>query len=226
MRSNIIEQGAVILFGEREDNISKFYTRIKDLTKLDWSKESYSSFSAMIVQESYKKNPWCKEWNNLSAVSIAKLWVLVNQDYNNNLKATIRAAGFSDSKVQQLFLDGIGILRPRTKKLLLESELFTELELKLIEASANKIKKDSDAARAKKIAAVLEKRNSKKTDYQEQKEKAAKKVKEAVIKPKQEEVVKYKAIIFTENMSKFKKIVFAVKTILNDTFEEVGRVRN
>lgn len=226
MRSNIIEQGAIILFGEREDNISKFYTRIKDLTKLDWSKESYSSFSAMIVQESYKKNPWCKEWNNLSAVSIAKLWVLVNQDYNNNLKATIRAAGFSDSKVQQLFLDGIGILRPRTKKLLLESELFTELELKLIEASANKIKKDSDAARAKKIAAVLEKRNSKKTDYQEQKEKAAKKVKEAVIKPKQEEVVKYKAIIFTENMSKFKKIVFAVKTILNDTFEEVGRVRN
>lgn len=226
MRSNIIEQGAVILFGEREDNISKFYTRIKDLTKLDWSKESYSSFSAMIVQESYKKNPWCKEWNNLSAVSIAKLWVLVNQNYNNNLKATIRAAGFSDSKVQQLFLDGIGILRPRTKKLLLESELFTELELKLIEASANKIKKDSDAARAKKIAAVLEKRNSKKTDYQEQKEKAAKKVKEAVVKPKQEEVVKYKAIIFTENMSKFKKIVFAVKTILNDTFEEVGRVRN
>lgn len=199
MRSNIIEQGAVILFGEREDNISKFYTRIKDLTKLDWSKESYSSFSAMIAQESYKKNPWCKEWNNLSAVSIAKLWVLVNQDYNNNLKATIRAAGFSDSKVQQLFLDGIGILRPRTKKLLLESELFTELELKLIEASANKIKKDSDAARAKKIAAV---------------------------KLKQEEIVKYKAIIFTENMSKFKKIVFAVKTILNDTFEEVGRVRN
>jgi hypothetical protein len=226
MRSNIIEQGAVILFGEREDNISKFYTRIKDLTKLDWSKESYSSFSAMIAQESYKKNPWCKEWNNLSAVSIAKLWVLVNQDYNNNLKATIRAAGFSDSKVQQLFLDGIGILRPRTKKLLIESELFTELELKLIEASANKIKKDSDAARAKKIAAVLEKRNSKKTDYQEQKEKAAKKAKEAVVKPKQEEVVKYKAIIFTENMSKFKKIVFAVKTILNDTFEEVGRVRN
>lgn len=55
MRSNIIEQGAVILFGEREDNISKFYTRIKDLTKLDWSKESYSSFSAMIAQESYKK---------------------------------------------------------------------------------------------------------------------------------------------------------------------------
>lgn len=48
MRSNIIEQGTVILFGEREDNISKFYTRIKDLTKLDWSKESYSSFSAMI----------------------------------------------------------------------------------------------------------------------------------------------------------------------------------
>ena len=226
MRSNIIEQGAVILFGEREDNISKFYTRIKDLTKLDWSKESYSSFSAMIAQESYKKNLWCKEWNNLSAVSIAKLWVLVNQDYNNNLKATIRAAGFSDSKVQQLFLDGIGILRPRTKKLLIESELFTELELKLIEASANKIKKDSDAARAKKIAAVLEKRNSKKTDYQEQKEKAAKKVKEAIVKPKQEEVVKYKAIIFTENMSKFKKIVFAVKTILNDTFEEVGRVRN
>lgn len=226
MRSNIIEQGAVILFGEREDNISKFYTRIKDLTKLDWSKESYSSFSAMIAQKSYKKNPWCKEWNNLSAVSIAKLWVLVNQDYNNNLKATIRTAGFSDSKVQQLFLDGIGILRPRTKKLLIESELFTELELKLIEASANKIKKDSDAARAKKIAAVLEKRNSKKTDYQEQKEKAAKKAKEAVVKPKQEEVVKYKAIIFTENMSKFKKIVFAVKTILNDTFEEVGRVRN
>lgn len=226
MRSNIIKQGAVILFGEREDNISKFYTRIKDLTKLDWSKESYSSFSAMITQESYKKNPWCKEWNNLSAVSIAKLWVLVNQDYNNNLKATIRAAGFSNSKVQQLFLDGIGILRPRTKKLLIESELFTELELKLIEASANKIKKDSDAARAKKIAAVLEKRNSKKTDYQEQKEKAAKKAKEAVVKPKQEEVVKYKAIIFTENMSKFKKIVFAVKTILNDTFEEVGRVRN
>lgn len=226
MRSNIIEQGAVILFGEREDNISKFYTRIKDLTKLDWSKESYSSFSAMIVQESYKKNPWCKEWNNLSAVSIAKLWVLVNQDYNNNLKATIRAAGFSDSKVQQLFLDGIGILRPRTKKLLIESELFTELELKLIEASANKIKKDSDAARAKKIAAVLEKRNSKKTEYQEQKEKAAKKVKEVIVKPKQEEVVKYKAIIFTENMSKFKKIVFAVKTILNNTFEEVGRVRN
>ncbi len=104
--------------------------------------------------------------------------------------------------------------------------MFTELELKLIEASANKIKKDSDAARAKKIAAVLEKRNSKKTDYQEQKEKAAKKAKEAVVKPKQEEVVKYKAIIFTENMSKFKKIVFAVKTILNDTFEEVGRVRN
>lgn len=226
MRSNIIEQGAVILFGEREDNISKFYKRIKDLTKLDWSNETYSSFSAMIAQESYKKYPWCKEWNNLSAVSIAKLWVLVNQDYNNNLKATIRAAGFSDSKVQQLFLDGIGILRPRTKKLLIESELFTELELKLIEASANKIKKDSDAARAKKIAAVLEKRNSKKTDYQEQKEKAAKKVKEAIVKPKQEEVVKYKAIIFTENMSKFKKIVFAVKTILNDTFEEVGRVRN
>lgn len=226
MRSNIIEQGAVILFGEREDNISKFYTRIKDLTKLDWSKESYSSFSAMIAQESYKKNSWCKEWNNLSAVSIAKLWMLVNQDYNNNLKATIRAAGFSDSKVQQLFLDGIGILRPRTKKLLLESELFTELELKLIEASANKIKKDSDAARAKKIAAVLEKRNSKKTEYQEQKEKAAKKTKEVIVKPKQEEVVKYKAIIFTENMSKFKKIVFAVKTILNDTFEEVGRVRN
>ena len=56
--------------------------------------------------------------------------------------------------------------------------------------------------------------------------KAAKKAKEAVVKPKQEEVVKYKAIIFTENMSKFKKIVFAVKTILNDTFEEVGRVRN
>lgn len=226
MRSNIIEQGVVILFGEREDNISKFYTRIKDLTKLDWSNETYSSFSAMIAQESYKKYPWCKEWNNLSAVSIAKLWVLVNQDYNNNLKATIRAAGFSDSKVQQLFLDGIGILQPRTKKLLIESELFTELELKLIEASANKIKKDSDAARAKKIAAVLEKRNSKKTDYQEQKEKAAKKVKEAIVKPKQEEVVKYKAIIFTENMSKFKKIVFAVKTILNDTFEEVGRVRN
>lgn len=226
MRSNIIEQGAVILFGEREDNISKFYTRIKDLTKLDWSKESYSSFSAMIAQESYKKNSWCKEWNNLSAVSIAKLWMLVNQDYNNNLKATIRAAGFSDSKVQQLFLDGIGILRPRTKKLLLESELFTELELKLIEASANKIKKDSDAARAKKIAAVLEKRNSKKTEYQEQKEKATKKTKEVIVKPKQEEVVKYKAIIFTENMSKFKKIVFAVKTILNDTFEEVGRVRN
>ena len=226
MRSNIIEQGAIILFGEREDNISKFYTRIKDLTKLDWSKESYSSFSAMIAQESYKKHPWCKEWNNLSAVSIAKLWVLVNQDYNNNLKATIRAAGFSDSKVQQLFLDSIGILRPRTKKLLLESELFTELELKLIEASANKIKKDSDAARAKKIAAVLEKRKNKQTDYQEQKEKAAKKVKEAVVKPKQEEVVKYKAIIFTENMSTFKKIIFAVKTILNDTFEEVGRVRN
>ena len=55
---------------------------------------------------------------------------------------------------------------------------------------------------------------------------SAKKAKEAIVKPKQEEVVKYKAIIFTENMSKFKKIVFAVKTILNDTFEEVGRVRN
>lgn len=226
MRSNIIEQGAVILFGEREDNISKFYTRIKDLTKLDWSKESYSSFSAMIAQESYKKNPWCKEWNNLSAVSIAKLWVLVNQDYNNNLKTTIRLAGFSDSNVQQLFLSGLGILRPRTKKLLTESELFTELELKLIEASANKIKKDSDAARAEKIAKVLEKRKNKQTDYQEQKQKAAKKVKEAVAQTEQKEVVRYKAIIFTENMSKFKKIVFAVKAILNNSFEEVGRVRN
>lgn len=226
MRSDIVEQGAIILFGEREDSIAKFYTRIKDLTKLDWSNETYSSFSAMIAQESYKKHPWCKEWNNLSAVSIAKLWVLVNQDYNSSLKTTIRVAGFSDSNVQQLFLDGIGILRPRTKKLLVESELFSELELKLIEASANKIKKDSDAARAKKIAAVLEKRNSKKTEYQEQKEKAVKKAKEATVKPKQEEIVKYKAIIFTENMSKFKKIVFAVKTILNDTFEEVGRVRN
>ncbi len=54
MRSDIIEQGAVILFGEREDSIAKFYTRIKDLTKLDWSNETYSSFSAMIAQESYK----------------------------------------------------------------------------------------------------------------------------------------------------------------------------
>lgn len=226
MRSSIIEQGAVILFGEREERISKFYTRIKDLTKLDWSKESYSSFSAMIAQESYKKYPWCKEWNNLSAVSIAKLWVLVNQDYNNNLKATIRVAGFSDSNVQQLFLSGIGILRPRTKKLLIESELFTELELKLIEASANKIKKDSDAARAEKISKVLEKRKNKQTDYQEQKQKAAKKVKEAVVTSEQKEVVRYKAIIFIENMSTFKKIVFAVKTILNNNFEEVGRVRN
>ena len=226
MRSSIIEQGAVILFGEREERISKFYTRIKDLTKLDWSKESYSSFSAMIAQESYKKYPWCKEWNNLSAVSIAKLWVLVNQDYNNNLKATIRVAGFSDSNVQQLFLSGIGILRPRTKKLLVESELFTELELKLIEASANKIKKDSDAARAEKISKVLEKRKNKQTDYQEQKQKAAKKVKEAIVAPAQKEVVRYKAIIFTENMSTFKKIIFAVKTILNNNFEEVGRVRN
>ena len=104
--------------------------------------------------------------------------------------------------------------------------MFTELELKLIEASANKIKKDSDAARAKKIAAVLEKRKNKQTDYQEQKQKAAKKVKEAIVKPEQEKVVRYKAIIFTENMSTFKKIVFAVKTILNNNFEEVGRVRN
>jgi hypothetical protein len=226
MRSSIIEQGAVILFGEREERISKFYTRIKDLTKLDWSKESYSSFSAMIAQESYKKYPWCKEWNNLSAVSIAKLWILVNQDYNNNLKATIRVAGFSDSNVQQLFLSGIGILRPRTKKLLIESELFTELELKLIEASANKIKKDSDAARAEKISKVLEKRKNKQTDYQEQKQKAAKKVREAIVTPEQKEVVRYKAIIFTENMSTFKKIIFAVKTILNNNFEEVGRVCN
>lgn len=226
MRSDIIEQGAVILFGEREDSITKFYTRIKDLTKLDWSNETYSSFSAMIAQESYKKHPWCKEWNNLSAVSIAKLWVLVNQDYNNNLKTTIRVAGFSDSKVQQLFLDGIGILRPRTKKLLVESELFSELELKLIEASANKIKKDSDAARAKKIAAVLEKRKNKQTKYQEQKEKASKKVKEVIVTAKQEKSVQYKAIIFTENMSKIKKIMFAVKSILNNRFEEVQRVRN
>lgn len=226
MRSDIIEQGAVILFGEREDSIAKFYTRIKDLTKLDWSDETYSSFSAMIAQESYKKHPWCKEWNNLSAVSIAKLWVLVNQDYNNSLKTTIRVAGFSDSNVQQLFLDGIGILRPRTKKLLVESELFSELELKLIEASANKIKKDSDAARAKKIAAVLEKRKSKQTAYQEQKEKASKKVKEIVVTAKQEKPVQYKAIIFTENMSKIKKIVFAVKAILNNNYEEVHRVRN
>lgn len=226
MRSDIIEQGAVILFGEREDNIAKFYTRIKDLTKLDWSGETYSSFSAMIAQESYKKHPWCKEWNNLSAVSIAKLWILVNQDYNNSLKTTIRVAGFSDSNVQQLFLDGIGILRPRTKKLLVESELFSELELKLIEASANKIKKDSDAARAKKIAAVLEKRKNKQTAYQEQKEKASKKVKEVVVTSKQEKPVQYKAIIFTENMSTFKKIMFAVKSILNNRFEEVQRVRN
>lgn len=226
MRSDIIEQGAVILFGEREDSIAKFYTRIKDLTKLDWSNETYSSFSAMIAQESYKKNPWCKEWNNLSAVSIAKLWILVNQDYNNSLKTTIRVAGFSDSNVQQLFLDGIGILRPRTKKLLVESELFSELELKLIEASANKIKKDSDAARAKKIAAVLEKRKNKQTTYQEQKEKASKKVKEVVVTAKQEKPVQYKAIIFTENMSKIKKIMFAVRSILNNRFEEVQRVRN
>lgn len=226
MRSDIIEQGAVILFGEREDNIAKFYTRIKDLTKLDWSNETYSSFSAMIAQESYKKHPWCKEWNNLSAVSIAKLWILVNQDYNNSLKTTIRVAGFSDSNVQQLFLDGIGILRPRTKKLLVESELFSELELKLIEASANKIKKDSDAARAKKIAAVLEKRKNKQTMYQEQKEKASKKVKEVVVTAKQEKPVQYKAIIFTENMSTFKKIMFAVRSILNNRFEEVQRVRN
>lgn len=226
MRSDIIEQGAVILFGERENSIAKFYTRIKDLTKLDWSNETYSSFSAMIAQESYKKHPWCKEWNNLSAVSIAKLWVLVNQDYNSSLKTTIRVAGFSDSNVQQLFLDGIGILRPRTKKLLVESELFSELELKLIEASANKIKKDSDAARAKKIAAVLEKRKNKQTTYQEQKEKASKKVKEVVVTAKQEKPVQYKAIIFTENMSKIKKIMFAVKSILNNRFEEVQRVRN
>ena len=226
MRSDIIEQGAVILFGEREDSIAKFYTRIKDLTKLDWSNETYSSFSAMIAQESYKKHPWCKEWNNLSAVSIAKLWILVNQDYNNSLKTTIRVAGFSDSNVQQLFLDGIGILRPRTKKLLVESELFSELELKLIEASANKIKKDSDAARAKKIAAVLEKRKGKQTTYQEQKEKASKKVKEVVVTAKQEKPVQYKAIIFTENMSTFKKIMFAVRSILNNRFEEVQRVRN
>ena len=226
MRSDIIEQGAVILFGEREDSIAKFYTRIKDLTKLDWSNETYSSFSAMIAQESYKKHPWCKEWNNLSAVSIAKLWVLMNQDYNNSLKTTIRVAGFSDSNVQQLFLDSIGILRPRTKKLLVKSELFSELELKLIEASANKIKKDSDAARAKKIAAVLEKRKSKQTTYQEQKEKASKKVKEVVVTAKQEKPVQYKAIIFTENMSKIKKIMFAVKSILNNRFEEVQRVRN
>lgn len=226
MRSDIIEQGAVILFGEREDSIAKFYTRIKDLTKLDWYKESYSSFSAMIAQESYKKHPWCKEWNNLSAVSIAKLWILVNQDYNNSLKTTIRVAGFSDSNVQQLFLDGIGILRPITKKLLVESELFSELELKLIEASANKIKKDSDAARAKKIAAVLEKRKNKQTTYQEQKEKASKKVKEVVVTNKQEKPVQYKAIIFTENMSTFKKIMFAVRSILNNRFEEVQRVRN
>lgn len=228
MRSDIIEQGAVILFGEREDSIAKFYTRIKDLTKLDWSNETYSSFSAMIAQESYKKHPWCKEWNNLSAVSIAKLWVLVNQDYNNSLKTTIRIAGFSDSNVQQLFLDSIGILRPRTKKLLVESELFSELELKLIEASANKIKKDSDAARAKKIAAVLEKRKSKQTTYQEQKEKASKKLetKDTTVTAKEEKVVRYKAIIFTENMSKIKKIMFAVKSILNDRFEEVGRVSN
>lgn len=226
MRSDIIEQGAVILFGEREDSIAKFYTRIKDLTKLNWSDETYSSFSAMIAQESYKKHSWCKEWNNLSAVSIAKLWVLVNQDYNNSLKTTIRVAGFSDSNVQQLFLEGVGILRPRTKKLLVESELFSELELKLIEASANKIKKDSDAARAKKIAAVLEKRKSKKTEYQEQKEKASKKVKEVVVTAKQEKPVQYKAIIFTENMSTFKKIMFAVRSILNNRFEEVQRVRN
>ena len=226
MRSDIIEQGAVILFGEREDSIAKFYTRIKDLTKLDWSNETYSSFSAMVAQESYKKHPWCKEWNNLSAVSIAKLWVLVNQDYNSSLKTTIRVAGFSDSNVQQLFLDGIGILRPRTKKLLVESELFSELELKLIEASANKIKKDSDAARAKKIAAVLEKRKNKQTTYQEQKEKASKKVKEVVVTAKQEKPVQYKAIIFTENMSKIKKIMFAVRSILNNRFEEVQRVRN
>ena len=226
MRSDIIEQGAVILFGEREDSIAKFYTRIKDLTKLDWSNETYSSFSAMIAQESYKKHPWCKEWNNLSAVSIAKLWVLVNQDYNNSLKTTIRVAGFSDSNVQQLFLEGVGILRPRTKKLLVESELFSELELKLIEASANKIKKDSDAARAKKIAAVLEKRKNKQTTYQEQKEKASKKVKEVVVTLKQEKPIQYKAIIFTENMSTFKKIMFAVRSILNNRFEEVQRVRN
>ena len=226
MRSDIIEQGAVILFGEREDSIAKFYTRIKDLTKLDWSNETYSSFSAMVAQESYKKHPWCKEWNNLSAVSIAKLWVLVNQDYNSSLKTTIRVAGFSDSNVQQLFLEGVGILRPRTKKLLVESELFSELELKLIEASANKIKKDSDAARAKKIAAVLEKRKNKQTAYQEQKEKASKKVKEVVVTAKQEKPVQYKAIIFTENMSKIKKIMFAVKSILNNRFEEVQRVRN
>ena len=156
---------------------------------------------------------------------------LKNEDYNNNLKTTIRLAGFSDSNVQQLFLSGLGILRPRTKKLLTESELFTELELKLIEASANKIKKDSDAARAEKIAKVLEKRKNKQTDYQEQKQKAAEKVE--AVNQKEEPIVKYKeslprynAIIFTENMSKIKKIMFAVKSILNNNYEEVQRVRN
>ncbi len=60
---------------------------------------------------------------------------------------------------------------------------------------------------------VLENRKGEQTTYPRAKRKKLLKSKEVVVTAKQEKPVQYKAIIFTENMSTFKKIMFAVRSI-------------
>lgn len=219
--SNKIEQAAVILFEERDDR-NKLSLRIRDLCNMDWSTETFTSFSAMCVIEMAKKHHWAKEWSNMNSLHMARIWCVLNAD-GDSLRERIDNAGFTGQKINEMIIEGGGTLRKQKfDQAIRYSECFTDAEIKLLEAINNKTKN-------KRLASMRElatKHRLESAKYNKHKKvaskilkKTAKTVKEA--KKPAPRYVTYKCIIIDSKKSKFDNIVNAIKLILSGNFKEI-----
>lgn len=227
--SNKIEQAAVILFEKRDDR-NKLSLRIRDLCNMDWSTETFTSFSAMCAIEMAKKHYWAKEWSNMNSLHMARIWCLLNAD-GDSLRERIDNAGFTGQKINEMIIEGGGTLRKQKfDQAIRYSECFTDAEIKLLEAINNKTKNKRLASMREKITPehreLATKHRLESAKYNKRKKAASKILKETAktvkeIKKPASRYVTYKCIVIDSKKSKFDNIVNAIKLILSGNFKEV-----
>lgn len=225
--SDKIEQAAVILFDKRDER-NKLSLRIRDLCNMDWSTETFTSFSAMCAIEMSKKYYWAKEWSNMNLLHMARIWCVLNAD-GTTLRERIDNAGFTGQKINEMLIEGGGTLRKQTFDIAIRnSECFNSTEIKLLEAINSKTKNKRLASMREKITpehrklATEHRLESK--QYTKRKKTANETLKEVaktVKDKKQPRYITYKCIIIDSKKSKLNNIINAIKLILNGNFKEV-----
>nr|DAT05712.1 MAG TPA: hypothetical protein [Caudoviricetes sp.] len=227
--SDKIEQAAVILFDKRDDR-NKLSLRIRDLCNMDWSTETFTSFSAMCAIEMSKKHYWAKEWSNMNSLHMARIWCILNAD-GATLRERIDNAGFTGQKINEMIIEGGGTLRKQKFDIAIRnSECFNSTEIKLLEAINSRTKNKRLASMREKITPehreLATKHRLETHQYAKHKKTANKTLKEAVktvkeIKKPAPRYVTYKCIVIDSKKSKFDNIVNAIKLILSGNFKEV-----